>query len=619
MKQKTCTVVARWLRNSAIALVALAPLSLFADGNDMGYAPVATRVSSLEAGKQYFIFNTCFNSNVDLTGFLQQSESGFGSYAKKYPANFITDDKAFLWTLEEGSQADCWYIRNVGSGTYADTKGKTDNTSPADVMITDFSTSAFKKGGTRSRNDDGTLTAFASLTPANHVWMIGNGGQDMWSGHSGTSFLTWDSGQPYAFYEVREITPNQHALELLAAVDLSTQGKIGYPADSYYEALRALKTEAESMPLAGDFYSRVNAALDAFNKTADKNITLKDGQAYVIIGQNPATSVRYYIEYSPVADEMVYTALGDGLPTSATAKFIARNLDNGRVVLLNGYHGGYLAFKSDLTAGGTNDNKGYTETYSTGIAFNDITLTAHNTQMGKVFIALRRNDHNNAYSPLFCPWKETAGTTYYGSSSGSPLYTIEAVEYENTPELKDATGIGGTAAVATWSAPFATVIPQGVRAYYVHANDGTMAMLTSIEEVVPACEGVLLVSDNQGKITMMPAITETATPLSGNLLGNTAGADKEIEEGSLILGRKNGLTAFYAVSGHRTLKLNRSYLKPGVGGNARIISFDNLLTSIGQLRHIANITPCAYDLSGRQAKSAYRGISIREGKKYLVK
>ncbi len=62
MKQKTCTVVACRLRTFAMALVALAPLPSLADGNDMGYAPVATRVSSLEAGKRYFIFNTCFTA-----------------------------------------------------------------------------------------------------------------------------------------------------------------------------------------------------------------------------------------------------------------------------------------------------------------------------------------------------------------------------------------------------------------------------------------------------------------------------------------------------------------------------------------------------------------------------
>ena len=163
------------------------------------YTPGA-RVSTLEPGKKYFIYDTAINGTQDRTGFLFDNGSGMGHTKKKpFGDNILkTTDEAYLWEVVATETAGQYYIK-AADGGYVNASGKTDNASAQILYIEPWSTSS-KKGDANSENVDGTTTANANI--GNDVFTIYNG-NTCWNGET-NSFATWSDAHPYAFYEVAE-------------------------------------------------------------------------------------------------------------------------------------------------------------------------------------------------------------------------------------------------------------------------------------------------------------------------------------------------------------------------------------------------------------------------------
>lgn len=103
-------------------------------------------------------------------------------------------------------------------------------------------------------------------------------------------------------------------------------------------------------------------------------------------------------------------------------------------------------------------------------------------------------------------------------------FKLEEVSYPNTITFNVVSNVEGVNNLATFSAPFATVVPEGVTAYYVETTDRdeSTATMKAIEagKAIPANAGVILTSTTGDEATMIPATTETAADLTGNKLGN---------------------------------------------------------------------------------------------------
>lgn len=354
-------------------------------------------------------------------------------------------------------------------------------------------------------------------------------------------------------------------------------------------------------------------AVDAYKNDKNSIQMPEDGKAYVITNIH-ITGGKRYMRYQEDGTSMIVRGEGE-LPIEAT--YICHKVD-GKYVFANN-SGTYLTWRGKETGDCTNSNKGYTTSYDAD--YNTFTVAANPNVFGCLSFGAKRNDNKAPLSYYIVTRTgafEKAGLHNFYDDNNSSAFTFEEVTYPNTIKFNTATGINGVNYIATFSAPFATIIPEGVKAYYVSAKD-TKATMTAINETaIPANEGVILTSESGVAATMVPAAGETVATISGNQLGNSAGAAKDLTAGDgFILGNGSESTAFYPCK-DGSLPINKAYLL-GNGHSAIAMNFGNAVTGINNIVAPANAKAPIFDLSGRRVVKTTKGLYIQNGKKFIVK
>lgn len=400
---------------------------------------------------------------------------------------------------------------------------------------------------------------------------------------------------------------NLEELKQLANDALAKTG-VGYPtADA---ATRAALVNA----VAGTDAATIATALDAYKKDKSSIQMPEDGKAYVITNIHK-TGGKRYMKYQENGTSMI--ARGEGeLPIEAT--YICHKVD-GKYVFANN-SGTYLTWRGKAEDDCTNNNLGYTTSYNA--EYNTFTVAANPDVFGCLSFGAKRNDTNIPQSYYIITKTgafERAGFNNFYTDENSSAFTFEEVTYPNAITFNDAQNINGVSHIATFSAPFATIIPTGVKAYYVSAK-GTEATMTAIDaQAIPANQGVILTSESGEAATMVPAAGETAATITGNQLGHSAGADKALTAGvGYILGNGTEGTAFYPCKAG-SLPINKAYLLGNGGESAIAMNFGNAVTGINTIAAPANAKAPIFDLSGRRVVKATKGLYIQNGKKVIVK
>lgn len=227
-------------------------------------------------------------------------------------------------------------------------------------------------------------------------------------------------------------------------------------------------------------------------------------------------------------------------------------------------------------------------------------------------------DKNGAYS--------AAQDNPFFNDNHSSAIKIEEVTYPNHVTF-NATGedIKDVKNIATFSAPFATIVPEGVTAWYVDGENGEKATLKAVEygKAIPANQGVLLTSETGTAVTMVPVADEAVTTISGNKLKASAGAEKTLTDAdnAYILGKSAaGKVAFFKGKIGSKLGMNKAYLEHAAGAAAIALDF-NLGTTTGIQNAVVSEQSNApiYDLSGRRVQNTMKGgFYIQGGKKFIA-
>jgi hypothetical protein len=215
------------------------------------------------------------------------------------------------------------------------------------------------------------------------------------------------------------------------------------------------------------------------------------------------------------------------------------------------------------------------------------------------------------------------------SKNYSGAFKFIEVEYPNNVKL-NAYGendlisniLGAT--IGTFSAPFPTVIPNDVTAYYA-SSVGERVTLTKVEgaDAIPANQGVILIGAT-GEVKnalMIPAANEERASISeaNNFFAHTAGETKTMNENGTdyILTKADGVIGFYPAKG--TLGMNKAYLanvSDGFSAVRMVVDETTAIEGVSAERVDAPI----YDLTGRRVlNTAKGGIYIQNGKKFIVK
>lgn len=413
--------------------------------------------------------------------------------------------------------------------------------------------------------------------------------------------VTVDGNNINVTYTCRLEELKQDAKEALAKTG------VGYPT-----ATAATRTALANV-VEGTDASAILNAFKAFKTNKDEIQMPEDGKAYVITNIHK-TGGKRYMEYQEDGTSMI--ARGEGeLPIEAT--YICHKVGDKYVFANNS--GTYLTWRGNATDDCTNDNKGYTTSYNAD--YNTFTVAANPNVFGCLSFGAKR-DHDAHTQSYYIVTKtgsfQKAGFDNYYDENNSSAFIFEEVTYPNTINFNAAQNINGVSHIATFSAPFATIIPAGVKAYYVSAK-GTEATMTAIDaQAIPANQGVILTSESGDAATMVPAAGETAATITGNQLGHSAGAAKTLtaDEG-YILGNGTEGIAFYPCKAG-SLPSNKAYLL-GNGESAIVMNFGNAVTGINTIAAPASSKAPIFDLSGRRVVKATKGLYIQNGKKFIVK
>lgn len=415
----------------------------------------------------------------------------------------------------------------------------------------------------------------------------------------------------------------------LAEAALAKTG-VGYPkADA---ATRTALAEA----VKGTDATAIGNALKAF-QTSTEDIQLpEDGKAYYIkVPYINGTANYLYSDGNNETSNRVGNKADDQI-TYKNDKVFVCHIVNGKYIFATN-HGTYLSWADSGDGNKSYKTSAQTTTY---VAQNDWTIEPATLEKGAGIVSLTNRADVFGYVQMKGLGKDGTTTYYlnsrindafvaahsadkfYDANNGvnrSCYYQFEEVEYPNTITFHDAQNINGVSHIATFSAPFATIIPEGVKAYYVSAK-GTEATMTAIEaEAIPANQGVILTSESGEAVTMVPAASETAATITGNQLGNSAGAAKSLTAGDgYILGNGSEGTAFYPCKAG-SLPINKAYLLGNGGESAIAMNFGNAVTGINTIAAPASAKAPIFDLSGRRVVKATKGLYIQNGKKVIVK
>ena len=181
--------------------------------------------------------------------------------------------------------------------------------------------------------------------------------------------------------------------------------------------------------------------------------------------------------------------------------------------------------------------------------------------------------------------------------------------------------------IGTFSAPYATVIPEGVTAYYAEQEyDGGTVTLTPIEEgkALPANQGVILMGEvGVNTVMFIPATDETEADLNANTFSHSAPSSVVMESNDYILANGGQGIGFYKAKQGSTLKQRKAFfsLPAGAAPLSLVLKFGGNTTDIDFIgTDMDNVDEPIFDVYGRQVTQILKGrVYIKNGKKFIAK
>lgn len=283
-------------------------------------------------------------------------------------------------------------------------------------------------------------------------------------------------------------------------------------------------------------------------------------------------------------------------------KYISGNGTSGQAVLVDAADANsILYYTADNELIGYVNGRGFTGTHSVaGIGvFEKHTFAEAAFAKGKYIIK-----SNYSGSKVLCDWTDGKLNRWGNENDSRSTWSVEAVE--SLPVSVSDAGY------ATFHAPVALTIPDGVEAYTL-TLEGNYLKAAAVEGIIPANTPVVLKAEEN---TYSFEITEGGEAGDNDLTGTIAAITKP--ENALVLGmdEEKGV-GFYSLKDEvTTLAGFKAYYLATAGESNLRIAFDNeLLTSILSAAQ-QNGGQAIYDLQGRRVLNA-KGISIQAGKKVI--
>ena len=417
--------------------------------------------------------------------------------------------------------------------------------------------------------------------------------------------------------------------------------EVGYPTQADYDAFVAALNTATTK----------EAATTAWQNFYNSVKYPEDGKAYYIEGVSRGGTRTGYVYYNgtqlkfatqlvtPMPDEAIYYChkLGDRkyMFTTKDGKYLMYATDsNGES---KGMEDAYDANKNTLTLQPMSYNA--SNSYNTN---NDV-LTVNKNTVG-LFLIRGKRAYNSAWanydfylmagfhSGNFHAQDNTS--VYYTANAQTSAFKFVEADPKNTikttaVKLSDAAD-AETYNLATYSSPFATTLPNDMKAYTVKNENGTykLSRLNLTDQVLPANTGVILAANEANTFTPVPATTAPEAP-TDNQLQATSGAAVTVDAATnaYIFTKNKDNVAFFGLlssdTSKRKIEAFKAYLTVGSNAAPRLsLNFgdDNVTTGINTITNGEQKADIIYDLSGRRVMNVQRaGVYIVNGQKRIIK
>jgi len=577
----------------------------------------------------------------------ETSESDLKAYA-----NWYQGKKFFNKTYRANNLHHNFLLIKADYGTFIYSLGKNAYLATGDDSSVSFATTPTTATINTSGND-ATYKYYITTSNNRQVNFNTYGGDTGVSGQ-GTAK---DAGSLFTFVENTEYTVDEATITTIKqAIEKYTKeyylndvegikshlGEVGYPTQADYDALKTALNTATTK----------DAATTAWQNFYNSVKYPEDGKAYYIEGVNRGGTRTGYVYYNgtqlkfakqlatPMPEEAIYYChkLGDRkyMFTTKDGKYLmyAADTDNER----KGMEDTYDANKNTLTLQPMSYNA--SNSYTTN---NDV-LTVNKNTVGLFLIRGKRAYNAQWANYDFYLMAGFHSGDFHASGNTSVYYTTNAqtsaFKFVEVPQpqnntittravrLSDAAD-AETYNLATYSSPFATTLPNDMKAYTVKNENGTynLSRLNLTDQVLPANTGVILASNEANTFIPVPATTAPEAP-TDNQLQATSGAAVTVDAATnaYIFTAKDNVAFFGLLSNNpnmRSIKAFKAYLTVGSNAAPRLsLNFgdDNVTTGINTITNGEQKADIIYDLSGRRVTNVqHAGIYIVNGQKRLIK
>ena len=422
------------------------------------------------------------------------------------------------------------------------------------------------------------------------------------------------------------------AQEAKAFLD-ATPASAGYPNATEREKFLAVIEAQESVEAIEEAQAAFVAATNVYMP--------ENGKAYVIRNVHPDGTMYMLTSGYEGTNPKLPTATEN--PAENNANIFICRVDTGGYVFVNAEHGKYMLFhgKKENNPFSTD---GFSQEYS---IYNILKLKSQASKhFGTLSIVGKRDRLNDEFAGYATMTINKNGSMDANGGENKPsydgtyssLFIFEEVTVNqyavnkptHTPVIKEDNplleGLSDGQTISTFSAPYATVLPEGVTAYYAtKAYEGNTLYLTAVEagKALPANQGVILIGSNVNAAAIVPATTDSIASISGNVFKNSATGNVEMEDNDYILAKgTQGIGIYKAQAGTR-LKQGKAFLRMGSTSNAPsfIMNFGGNATGVEiTLTDGATGEQVVYDLYGRRVTEVTKGrLYIVNGKKVFIK
>lgn len=578
----------------------------------------------------------------------ETSESDLKAYA-----NWYQGKKFFNETYRANNLHHNFLLIKADYGTFIYSLGKNAYLATGDNSSVSFATTPTTATINTSGND-ATYKYYITTSNNRQVNFNDYGRETGVSGY-GTSK---DAGSLFTFVENTEYTVDEATITTIKkAIETYTKeyylndvegikshlGEVGYPTQADYDALKTALNTATTK----------DAATTAWQNFYNSVKYPEDGKAYYIEGVSRGGTRTGYVYYNgtqlkfatelatPMPDEAIYYChkLGDRkyMFTTKDGKYLMYATDsNGES---KGMEDAYDANKNTLTLQPMSYNA--SSPYTTN---NDV-LTVNKNTVGLFLIRGKRAYNAQWANYDFYLMAGFHSGDFHASSSTSVYYTTDAqtsaFKFVEVPQpqnntittravrLSDAAD-AETYNLATYSSPFATTLPNDMKAYTVKNENGNyyLSRLNLTDQVLPANTGVILAANEANTFTPVPATTAPEAP-TDNQLQATSGAAVMVDAATnaYIFTKNKDNVAFFGLlssdTSKRKIEAFKAYLTVGSNAAPRLsLNFgdDNVTTGINTITNGEQKADIIYDLSGRRVMNIQRaGIYIVNGQKRLIK